>query len=50
MVEIQICEVDALLPPFILLNNVLELFSIVEYPWFHRASALVEVTMEIKRQ
>jgi hypothetical protein len=41
MVEVQSCEVDALLAPF-------ELFSIVGFPWLHHIQTLADVTMETR--
>jgi hypothetical protein len=49
VVEVQICEVDALPAPFSLAQEfVLGLFSIVGFPWLHHTSSLFDVTMEIK--
>jgi hypothetical protein len=45
MVEVQICEVDALPALF---SSGLGLFSVVGFPWLHFIPSLTDVTMEIK--
>jgi hypothetical protein len=48
MVEVQICEVDALPDHSTLLNNGLGLFSIVEFPWLFHITSSADVTMKNK--